>query len=355
MPREVLLTGSVPRRPARAVFDALQRHVGDRVRRMPDGEQHGWLVPAWHAIADQPEFEPAQISTLFTDDDDSPFRDVPFHTWRLRDGASLDNALLDGFGTAETVADSYRQLRELKDEGVVREDVRFQATVVGAATVACAFDLPLADALALAERPLIGDVRAISRVVPHDELTVQLDLPVELELEEFVRRPSAWGRSYLEAVAARWDGWSLQKAAESVARVVQDVPDEAELGFHLCGLWHIDHRAGQDVQVHVDAANALTEAIGRRIDYIHLPSVPEHGPEDFAKLAGLRLSPDTKLFVGVIHQDGEEACERRLRDVTAVVPDAGVAHFCGLSELFRVEPGQLDEMLELHARLANTG
>jgi hypothetical protein len=118
-------------------------------------------------------------------------------------------------------------------------------------------------------------------------------------------------------------------------------------------MWHIDPSGGQDLQVHVDAANMLTEMVSRRIDYIHMPVGPEHGPDDYAKLASLRLAPETKLFLGLIHRDdGVEGAKRRIEMASAVVQDFGVGHFCGLRDLNQVGSEGLDELLELHGQVA---
>lgn len=349
--REVLLTGSVPRTPAASVFEIVAQHLGDEVSRMPDGEQRGWVWSAWEALGNHPSVEalPPQVMT----DADTPFRDIPAPHWRLRDGCSPSDVALASFGAAETIADSYRQFRELKQLGVIAERTRLQATVAGPVTVAGPFALPVRDCLAIAEAPIIGDIRAIADAVPHAELTIQMDLPGELETEEYCRRPDAFGVPFVERTLRDWPDWSLQETVGSVARIADEVPDDVELGFHLCALWHIDPRGGQDMQVHVDFANALMSAVSRRIDYIHLPTIPEHGPDDFAKLAGLQLAAQTKLFVGLIHQDGFDEAARRARQTAAVVDDFGVAHFCGLAPALGVDPERLGEMLDLHKQIAS--
>jgi hypothetical protein len=150
-----------------------------------------------------------------------------------------------------------------------------------------------------------------------------------------------------------WGSWTLDQIADTLARVAHVVPAEAELGFHLCGLWHIDNTAGQDLQVHVDWANALTRRIARPINYIHMASVPEHGDQDYAKLRDLELEPHTKLFLGLIHpSDGLEGAKRRVASAAKYREDFGVAHFCGLAPIFRVDPNTLDDVLELHAQVA---
>jgi hypothetical protein len=132
------------------------------------------------------------------------------------------------------------------------------------------------------------------------------------------------------------------------------VPPDVELGFHLCGLWHLDHRGGQDLNVHVDWANALTERISRPIGYIHMASVPEHGRSDYASLERLKLDEGTKLFLGLIHgSDGLDGARRRIQAASEFRSDFGVAHYCGLNPILGVDPARLDEILELHRQVAS--
>jgi hypothetical protein len=84
-----------------------------------------------------------------------------------------------------------------------------------------------------------------------------------------------------------------------------------------------------------------------------MPVLPEHGPEDYATLGGLRLAPETKLFLGLIHRaDGVEGAQRRIEMASSVLEDFGVGHFCGLRDLNQVGDEGLEEILELHGQVA---
>lgn len=352
MSREVLFTGSVPLQPATAVFEALQRSCGEQLRRMPDGEQLDWVFGAWKVLMAHPAIEVGQGEPVTGAG--TPFADLRSPVFMLRDGIRPRDVQIERFGLADTISDSYRQLTELKRRGIVAPATRLQATVAGPGTTGgtlqpCTWE----DVVSIVNPPLIAEVEEFARVVPLDELTVQIDLAGEIELEESRRDPDGFDVPFTRAQSRSWPGWTLEKLMAPNAEIADHVPDGAELGFHLCGLWHIDPRGGQDLQVHVDAANLLTEQVARRIDYIHMPVVPEHGPEDFAKLASLRLAPETKLFLGLIHRsDGVEGARRRIEMASAVVDDFGVGHFCGLRDLNQVGSEGLDELLELHRQVA---
>ena len=57
MPREVLLVGSVPLRPAAKVFETVAQHLGTLATRIPDGEQIGWIFGALRSFARNPALE----------------------------------------------------------------------------------------------------------------------------------------------------------------------------------------------------------------------------------------------------------------------------------------------------------
>jgi hypothetical protein len=214
--------------------------------------------------------------------------------------------------------------------------------------------MPLEVGARAAGRADIAEIEQILAVVPHEQLTIQLDLAVEVESEEIRRRPDAFDMPLFRHMFDGWGDWGFDDLVDEVVRVAAAVPADVELGFHLCGTWHIDHRGGQDLNVHVDWANALTERIDRTIGYIHMPSVPQHGAADYAALSRLKLDETTKLFLGLIHgSDGIEGARRRIDAAAEFRPDFGVAHFCGLFPVFGVDPGRLEEILDLHQQVAS--
>jgi hypothetical protein len=351
-PLELLFTGSVPLQPAAAVFEALQDHCGERLTRMPDGEQLNWVFGAWSVLTQHPAIDVQEGELMTTAD--TPFGRLRAPRFVIREGTDPEEICIERFGLADAIGESYRQLSELKARGVVAAPVRLQATLAGPGTsggplTPCTWE----QTVAIVNPPLIAEAEAFADVVPVDELAVQIDIAAEIELEEWRRNPDGFEVPFAREHNDAWVGWTLEKLMQASAEIANRVPDGAELGFHLCGLWHIDPRGGQDLQVHVDAANVLTEQVERRIDYIHMPVLPEHGPDDYAKLADLRLAPETKLFLGLIHhEDGIEGAKRRIDMTGAVVEDFGVGHFCGLRDLNQVGDRHLRELLELHGQVA---
>jgi hypothetical protein len=265
---------------------------------------------------------------------------------------------------------SYAQFKRLRDESKVLPHTRLQVTMPGPGTSAYVVELPAEELLPAAQAALVAEIEQIVAAIPANDLTIQLDVAMEAEHEEYLRRPNAF-----DAPIHQVFHWTHEQMADAVAAVANRVPPEVELGIHICSIWHHDPDGGQDNAVLVDTANALTQRITRPIAYIHLPIIPEHDVADFAPLKQLQLQPDTKLFLGLIHvSDGLEGARRRVAAARTAVSDFGVGHFCGLGapptvvasvrgataqagpppppRIPRATPDTIGDVLDLHRQVA---
>lgn len=108
----------------------------------------------------------------------------------------------------------------------------------------------------------------------------------------------------------------------------------------------------KDLGTCVALANGIAAKAARRVDWIHLP-VPRARDDDayFAPLRGLRLAPETELYVGCIHYtDGAEGTQRRASAARAHVASFGLATECGFG---RRDPATILPLLDLHAAVAS--
>jgi len=112
------------------------------------------------------------------------------------------------------------------------------------------------------------------------------------------------------------------------------VPDDVELGFHLCyGDWEAKHFIEPaDAGKLAEFANLLAESVSRPITYVHMP-VPIDRSDDayFAPLRALQLAPGTELFLGLVHGDGVDATRQRIATAAKYVSDFGIATECGMA------------------------
>jgi hypothetical protein len=350
--RPVLLVGSVPLNPASEVFRCATAHLSGLMTRFPDGEQVGWLPGVWRRMAQNPALAPSRkVALVGSRDSTEFFRKLAIQYYRVKPEQMKQGLRLGPYGIAENAIASYQQFKRMRDAGEIPAGVRFQATLPGPLDCAFVVELPKAELFPLAEAATAAEIAAIVEAIPASDLTIQIDLAYEIELEEYQRRPQDFDMPVYEGVS-----WTLEDQAAVVANIANRIPRDVELGFHLCSIWHIDQSKGQDNNVHVDWCNALSRMIDRPIAYIHMPTIPEHDAADFAPLKRLKLGPETRLYLGVIHMDdGLEGAKRRIAAAATAIPDFGIGAFCGLAQPSRREaarPHTVDEIFALHRQVA---
>ena len=170
---------------------------------------------------------------------------------------------------------------------------------------------------------MLREVEATCRAVPHSDLCIQWDICIEMVLWD--------GRlTYMHNPFANL----LAEVMGRMKRLMAAVPNDVELGFHLCyGDWEAKHFIEPlDATKLVEVANALTAAAPRPITYVHMP-VPINRADDayFQPLSKLRLSTGTELYLGVVHADGVDATRKRMETASKYVSDFGIATECGIA------------------------
>jgi hypothetical protein len=198
------------------------------------------------------------------------------------------------------------------------------------------------------ERNLRRQVEAVCAAVDHADLAIQWDVAIEVGLLEGV----AFDR-YFEPV--------FEGVVERLARHGSWVPEDVELGYHLCygdapeGPQVGDGRSHhfvepQDLGRLVELANALTDAVARPIHWLSMP-VPMSRDDDayFRPLDDLRLAPSTELYLGLVHhEDGVEGAARRAAAAHRHRESFGVGTECGMG---RKTPDQVRRSLEIQHEL----
>lgn len=357
-PREVMFVGSVPLKPAAKVFEALANGVGALAPRMPDGEQAGWLSLARDSYARNAAFEPGGEVPL------EPTAARMLTLYKLKPGFDAKDVKLGPYGYGKNALASYEEFKKLKAAGTIPAVTRFQFTIPGPGTSSFVLQLPAEQLLPLAREAIWNELKEAINGIPASELAVQIDLGMEAEHEEYLRRPDNWDQPIHKHFH-----WTLDQMADSAAWVANQIPGEVQLGFHICSIWHHDTKGGQDNNVLVDAANAVMSRLTRPMTYIHIPVIPEHTEADYAAFKRLKLPQGAKLFVGLLNLgDGLEGARKRIKLAEAAVADFGIAMFCGLGHapegrmgayrdrgvpaLRRATPTSLEDVLRLHREAA---
>ncbi|MDE0333853.1 MAG: hypothetical protein OXI64_02755 [Defluviicoccus sp.] len=109
----------------------------------------------------------------------------------------------------------------------------------------------------------------------------------------------------------------------------------------------------KDLGVCVEISNGIAGALGRSVQYIHMP-VPKDRSDTafFEPLADLALGEETALYLGLVHEGDPEGNARKLAEARKFASVSGIGAECGLG---RGDPDALDDILEQHRLLAEAG
>ena len=271
MPRDVHLVGSVPLADARAVFATVSAALGPRLKRIPDGEtgeRSDWITWLEPAFADNPALEKS----------DELFRIHATGTarirYRLKPGKTVRDVSFGNLFYADIAKQSYAEFAELKRQGIVPKDCRFQIDLVPAHSVIWLF---LQDDLHQPLDPVYNaalkrEIDKIAHALPHDQIAIQFDVASAVFARLQRNEPNAYGQNRGEMLA-------------SFSRILTDlaerVPADIELLFHFC-YGDSNHKhvvEPRDMGDMVDMANRLSADIKRPIQLIHMP-VPRDRADD---------------------------------------------------------------------------
>jgi hypothetical protein len=238
---------------------------------------------------------------------------------------------------------SYAVFRRMREKGLIGQDVRFQ---VGLPFTSDAIDLFFPEpgdypiVTKAYERSVQDTIALILRHVPADDLVIQWDYCSEVlhcigALDQFApEKPTATLEERFQRFTSR----------EYVAPLSETIPDNVVVGYHLCfgtwGGWPVGRVL--DISLLVRLANALVANTPHRVDYIHLPGMPDSPEDYFAPLADLRIG-GARVFLGIELADGVDALVRRAEQARAYLPDFGIAHYCGYG---REEPARVRQLLD---------
>lgn len=334
--RKVHLVGSFPFDTTREVFDLCGASLSGLLRRIPDGEpgirsqwinwQHTEVLPRTEQLEVGGQ---GQIPNL-----------PPFPTYRIRAGRTAADVRFPPLGYARAAIESYRLLSEYRSQGKLDWGLRLQVSLPTPFVIAFAYFVPEAFAAIWPryEAAMFGEIDAMLRVIPAEELAIQWDIAAEVTVLETPALRAIYPRAALVA---------------ALTRAVDRVPASTEVGLHLCygdpGGKHVVEP--QDLSLLVGLANEVGAGVRHPIAWLHMP-VPQSRSDAgyFQSLQDLRRGRDTELYLGLVHHaDGVAGGLRRMQAAQPFVADFGIATECGLG---RRPKQQIAEIISIHAQLA---
>jgi hypothetical protein len=310
-PRGVHLVGSVPLGSNSDVFRTTGEILGDRLQRVPDGEtgkRSDWIRWQLDVLTATHGLEPAPPN---------PNAYVQHPHVQVREGWQPGDILFGPLGYAQAAKDSYAEFARLREQGAIPRSYRFQVSLPTPLAVVTAF-VARKDRVALEPayaRRLLAELDEITTAIPHEDLAVQWDVAIEIGILE--------GMIPSHLVDPR------DEILDRLVRLGNRVPEAVELGYHLCygDAGHRHFKQPEDTGLVVEVANALSAAVQRPIQWIHLPVPRDRSDEAYvAPLQNLRLHPETKLYLGLVHYtDGVDGTRRRIEAARRIRSDFGVA------------------------------
>ena len=309
----VHFVGSVALDTPPEVFAAIGAHCGPYLKRVPDGEPGGrrlwisWQIPVLRANPSLAQVGAAQVPL------------------KLADGVDASQVHWGELGYAREARPGYEDFLAARLSGQLPDGLRFQVSLPTPWAVVMPFcQQPDAQLIyPTYEQAMLREVQRVCDAIPHHDLAIQWDVCNEM-IQWDGGRPSSPPFPGMEQVFSA-----------SFARLGGAVPEDVELGFHLCyGDYDGKHFIEPaDATKMVELANLIVRSVPRSITWLHMP-VPIARTDEafFAPLAGLQLEPTTELYLGLVHaQDGVEGTRRRMEAARKYVPEFGIASECGIS------------------------
>jgi len=339
---KVHLVGSIGLDTVDEVFRSVGKLLGPHLQRVPDGEVGGrrlWISWQYPLLRASPFLRPDPSGAI------RPTNRFPLLT--LAEGVKPADVRFGELGYAREARASYLDFIAARDNGILPQGIRFQVCLPTPFAVVSSVVVPavLPAVEAAYEKAMIADVAALARHIPHRDLCIQWDVCNEMVI---------WDGQPSEAVPA---GVTHDKIIERMQRLCAAVPDDVELGLHLCyGDFGAKHFVEpKDAAQMVDFANALARAIAHKLAYIHMPVPVERSDDAFHRpLRDLKLGDGTALFLGVVHaKDGVAGTKARIAMARRYAPEFGIATECGMARSRSEET--VRTLLKIHADVCADG
>jgi hypothetical protein len=343
MAGDLLLVGSVPLDTPEQMLRRVGGPLGPYLAYMPDGEigdRRYWIDGiAYRVFNGHPEIETLRRPAPDANGVES-WRPLGMHgqfQFRVRLGVAQVRFGDPGWrlGYTKDAVSSHFVFRQLQKEGVIPQGVRFQVCLpLTFIAIGLFFPDP--------GGPREGGTRRHRRVPRRGRQDGRTDPaagtgdPVGPRGREppCRHRAGARGAAAAEALAAR--------LAAPAADIAPAIPQQVALGYHGCfgTLSGWPSRQPPDLGGTVMLLNAVIAASGRRVDFLHLPTLGTADDAFFAPLERLRAA-DAKVYLGAIHHMHDaDGLRRQLQTARRHLAQFGLAAPCGFGRAPE-RPGRL--------------
>ena len=341
MANKLLLVGSVPLDTVEEVMTQFGAPLGPYLPAMPDGEvgeRRSWVNRFCYLLFNGH----ADIETLKrptpVDGVEQLLPRTREDSWNFRVRPGVERVRFGNPGTrlgyARDAVASYFVFKTLREKGILPADLRFQISIpmVNSVVRSLYFVGPgdLDRVRPGFEEALAAEIDVICARIPHKDLAIQWDCAYEVQA--------------VSGAAPNAHEAKIETHVAPIARLSRHVPADVQLGFHLCfgtfGGWPAF--APETLGPTIDFANAAMSATGRRVDWVHIPTLDTTNDAFYAPLARLDAK-GADVYLGAIHSMPTLAA--RLAVAGKYVENFGIAAYCGFG---RTPPSEMPQILADH-------
>jgi hypothetical protein len=327
------LVGSGPFASAEEMFRTSMAHLGNQLKRLPDGEvgeRDTWIRWQNKRIGQSPQMRQQEAENIY----------VPFPPFEVVESVSVpDEIEFPNLGYGDAAIESYQTYKRLAADGIIPDDKRFMVGLPTPLSVATFYVAPESRNIfeQAYSRALGEEFDKMINTIPTEKLSIQWEAVSEFSLLEGLSENHI-GEALLDEITSR------------LASLIDLVPARVEAGIHLCygDSGHKHFCEPEDTGYLVDVANGVARKVTRPIAWIHLP-VPRDRDDEayYAPLQNLNLGDDTEVYLGLLHQtDGQSGTERRIAAASSAIKRFGIATECGLG---RRDQATIPDLMDQHA------
>ncbi|MEE2745499.1 MAG: hypothetical protein VX617_01320 [Pseudomonadota bacterium] len=333
--RGVLLVGSAPVSDAEEMFVMAIRHLNGYIKRLPDGEfgeRDTWIRFQYARLLEAPQLTPSGEKPVYT----------PVSPISTINGISLASQIsIPNLGYADAAINSYAVFKQMKNNGAIPINIRFQIGLPTPYSVATMYGhINIQEILEEAyKKALENELTKILGAIPHEELAIQWETVTEFAVLENIVN------SYINED-------KMNQLTRRVSKLVDMLPNQVEAGIHLCygDSGHKHFCEPMDSSYLVDFANGVASHAKRTIEWLHLPVPKERADIEYYKpLSRLNLDNNTELYLGLVHMTGGlEGTKERVDAALGFVKHFGISTECGLG---RRSKETIPDLLNQHRAL----
>jgi hypothetical protein len=345
---KLLLVGSVPLDSVEEVMQKFGGALGKYLPALPDGEvgeRRSWVNRLCYLIFNGH----AGLETLRrpkpVDGVEQLLPRTRDEAWQFKVRPGVERIRFGNpgsrLGYARDAVSSYFVFRTLREKGIIPADLRFQISIPMVNSVVRPLYFPDPKDLDRVrpgfEESLAAELVVIYERIPHRDLAIQWDC--------------AWEVQAVAGAGADVPGETkIETHVAPIARLSRNIPDAVQLGFNFCfgtfGGWPAF--APESLGSTVDLINASIDVSGRRVDWIHIPTLDRVDDAFYAPLTRLDAK-GARTYLGAIHNMATLAA--RVAVARKFLPEFGLAAYCGLG---RTPPSEMPRILQDHLAALKT-